>query len=386
MYGFLLGREFKISVAEILSVFPNIETIYQDKQIFLADWVSQSEITQNANKLGGTIKIIKLSSTTDSVEDLIYDNAPEEGNKYHYALSTFGDKTPLKEVLMRVKKKLRADSISSRFTNKEFKNLSSAQIIGENLVKRWTDYNYVITDKAHYFGATIWVQDIYGYSKRDYAKDRDMQVGMLPPKLSQMMINISGWKTVYDPFVGLGTILIESLHMWNEAVFGSDLSEAMVETSTNNCKDMALKMDKNAKVSIEKLNAKYIYESDFFNQAKIDAIVSEGYLGEVMTKKNISRERIEKQRESLIKIHEAFFAGLKKIKYSGTIVISFPFWEHKGIYSYFNEVYKVLEENCEILPFFPTNYELEATKAGSLLYKRSSQLVWREIFKLKIKK
>jgi hypothetical protein len=37
MYGFLLGREFKISVAEILSVFPNIETIYQDKQIFLAD-------------------------------------------------------------------------------------------------------------------------------------------------------------------------------------------------------------------------------------------------------------------------------------------------------------------------------------------------------------
>jgi hypothetical protein len=63
--------------------------------------------------------------------------------------------------------------------------------------------------------------------------------------------------------------------MGNDTVFGSDLNEVMVETSTNNCKDMALKLDQNAKISIEKLNAKYIYESEFFNQAKIDAIVSE---------------------------------------------------------------------------------------------------------------
>jgi tRNA G10 N-methylase Trm11 len=57
------------------------------------------------------------------------------------------------------------------------------------------------------------VQNIDEYSKRDYSKDRDMQIGMLPPKLSQMMINLSGGKTIYDPFVGLGTVLIESLYM-----------------------------------------------------------------------------------------------------------------------------------------------------------------------------
>jgi hypothetical protein len=35
-----------------------------------------------------------------------------------------------------------------------------------------------------------------------------------------------------------------------------------------------------------------------------------------MTKKNITIDRIEKQRESLSKIYSAFFENLSKIKYS----------------------------------------------------------------------
>ncbi|MCP4524165.1 MAG: hypothetical protein GY828_08155, partial [Candidatus Gracilibacteria bacterium] len=270
-----------------------------------------------AVKLGGTIKIISLLSTNDDIEELVHQKAPFEG-KYHYALSVYGIKTPLKDILIKVKKRLKADSISSRFTNKDFKNLSSAQIIGENLIKRGTDFNYIVTDEATYFGKSIWVQDIYAYSQRDYAKDRDMQVGMLPPKLSQMMINLAvnankRSPVIYDPFVGLGTILIESLHMGNSEVYGSDLSDKMVETSLNNCHDTATKLSHNTQSTIEKLNAKYIHESQYFKK-NIDAIVSEGYLGEVMTKKNISKERILKQRESLTKIYEAFFAGLKKVQ------------------------------------------------------------------------
>jgi hypothetical protein len=40
---------------------------------------------------------------------------------------------------------------------------------------------------------------------------------------------------------------------------------------------------------------------------------------------------------------------------------------------------------CEILPFFPEDFNLKSTKTWSLLYKREKQLVWREIFKLRIK-
>jgi len=49
------------------------------------------------------------------------------------------------------------------------------------------------------------VQDINAYTKRDFGKKRDMDTGMLPPKLAQMMINIANngkqeITSLYDPF------------------------------------------------------------------------------------------------------------------------------------------------------------------------------------------
>jgi tRNA G10 N-methylase Trm11 len=63
---------------------------------------------------------------------------------------------------------------------------------------------------------TIACQDIDAYTKRDTSKSRDMVVGMMPPKLAQIMINLAteGRKEIiYDPFCGLGTILIEAANM-----------------------------------------------------------------------------------------------------------------------------------------------------------------------------
>ena len=134
----------------------------------------------------------------------------------------FWNKKSLKNELNNIKKTLKQNEISSRFVNKDFKNLSSAQILWEKLDIKKTDFNTICTDNEVYTWTTIWIQDINAYSKRDYGKSRDMQIGMLPPKLSQIMINISGGKNIYDPFCGLGTILIESQYMWNTEIYGSD--------------------------------------------------------------------------------------------------------------------------------------------------------------------
>ena len=383
MYGFLLGREFKISVAEILSVFPNAHTIYQSKEILILDNISKEEILEKISHIGWTIKVTTIEKTTKSIQDALIEKAPYEG-KFRYGLNLFWERKSLKDILMKVKKHLRSNDISARFTNKDFKNLNAAQIIGENLVKRESDFNFIFTKEITYFGQTIWIQDINSYGERDYSKDRDMQIGMLPPKLSQMMINLSGGRTIYDPFVGLWTVLIESLYMGNAKVYGSDLNEKMVNTSLYNCKEVAKKLNLEADIQTEKLNAKFINESPYFDKW-VDWIVTEGYLGEIMTKKNIAIDRIEKQRESLEKIYSAFFKNLSKLNYSWNIVISFPFWEIRGKYYYFEEIYKILEKYCEIQRFFPEDYLISATKAWSLLYKRDSQLVWREIFKLKMK-
>jgi hypothetical protein len=104
-----------------------------------------------------------------------------------------------------------------------------------------------------------------------------------------------------------------------------------------------------------------------------------------MTQKNISPERIEKQKKSLLDLYEWFFSGLNKLEFKWNIVISFPFWEIKSKYFYFNEIYDTIKKYCIIQKLFPTDIELYETKSWSLLYKRDNQLVWREIFKMKIK-
>ena len=219
---------------------------------------------------------------------------------------------------------------------------------------------------------------------------------MLPPKLCQIMINIwinreklwEKWDfSIYDPFVWLGTVLIEALNSWYSRVFWSDLSEKMVDESRKNISDFINKnLLKNISFKIEKLNAKFINESEILQKEKIDLIVTEWYLWEIMTKKNISLDRINKQKESLLSIYLKFFENLAKVDFSWRIVICFPFWELNGKFIYFNEILEILNKFCVIENIFKNSEINLSSKSGSLLYKREKQLVWREIFKLKIKK
>lgn len=380
MIGFQLGREYKLSIAEILSVFPEGKTVYFGSDFLILDNLDENEVLEKCDKLWWTIKIIKISDSS------ITEIAENHEWKFKYWISVFWDKKNIKSILVNQKKELKAHWISSRFINKDFQNLTSAQIIWENLIKKKTDFNYIYSKDKVYFGVWIWVQDINEYSKRDYSKDRDMQTGMLPPKLCQMMLNLAWWEVIYDPFVWLWTVLIEAVQMWRNKVYWSDLSERMVENTFNNINSFI--KTKNIKLddySIIKLNAKFIEESEILSEKNVDSIVTEWYLWEMMTQKNISIDRIDKQKKSLVELYDRFFEWLKKINYKWNLVICFPFWEMNWKYIYFNEIYDLIKKYCIIENVFPTWYLLEPTKAWSLLYKREKQLVWREIFKLRIK-
>ena len=387
MIWFQLGREYKLSIAEILAVFPKWKTVYLSKDFLILENIKNKDALNNANKLWWTIKIVEIfnSTTNNNWISNITDIALESEWKFKYWLSIFWHKKNLREILIKQKKELKWNNISSRFINKDFKNLSSAQIIAEKLINKTTDFNYIYTNNNVYFWRSIWIQDINAYSKRDYSKDRDMQTGMLPPKLCQMMINLSGWNIIYDPFVWLWTVLIEALLIWAKEVYGSDISDKMVEVSSSNLKNFKKSSNIDTVFQIEKLNSKFIEESGILRDKKIDSIVTEWYLWEIMTRKNISIDRIDKQKKSLLELYERFFKWLKKIKYKGNLVICFPFWEMNWKYIYFSEIYSLLWKFCDIERLFPKWYEVETTKSGSLLYKRDKQLVWREIFKLKIK-
>lgn len=396
-FWFQLWREWKLSVAEIVNFFPESNIIFSGSWVLILGNIEKSYLQENFYKLGWTIKIFELDffANIEDIYESILETALNTEWKFKYSLNLFWEKSlKLENILKKTKNLLKNKSISARYFNKDdWKNLSSAQILGNSILKKWFDFNIINLWNIFYFGKTLEVQDIDSYSKRDFSKNRDIQVGMLPPKLCQMMINI--WKeskdceskNVYDPFVWLGTVLIEALNMWISQVFWSDLSEKMVDESRKNISDFISKnLLKNISFKIEKLNAKFINESEILQKEKIDLIVTEWYLWEIMTKKNISLDRINKQKESLLSIYSKFFENLAKVDFSWKIVICFPFWELNGKFIYFNEILEILNKFCVIENIFKNSEINLSSKSGSLLYKREKQLVWREIFKLKIKK
>lgn len=69
----------------------------------------------------------------------------------------------------------------------------------------------------------------------------------------------------------------------------------------------------------------------------------------------------------------------------GTIVLSFPFWNIRGTLSYFTERETILEEyHVMTLPLLPDPLEYLLTPRKTLLYRRASQQVGREIWRGKI--
>ena len=279
---------------------------------------------------------------------------------------------------------------------------------------------------------TIACQDIDAYTKRDTGKARDMEVGMMPPKLCQMMINLalqgsmqsagssnrnSNWKnentihsdhwsprtahSIYDPFCGLGTMLIEAANMGITKIMGSDMAPRMVDSTKHSIEEFV----KEEQMWQERIRAVWgtpakdfsdfsydIFVQDASKIASLDRdkmsntnIVTEWYLGEIMEKHSISIDRVKQEKAKLRNMYEWFFGGLEGLDFSGNIVMTFPFWDIHGTTSYFTEIYDVIgRHGFDIVPLLPVDtMRTLMTSKGSLLYKRPGQQVGREVVKIR---
>ena len=251
-FAFLLGRKNLISLAELQAILPEqTEFLEMNGEILLVDLPSAAadHLKEHArtflNQLGGTIKIIEISQEADRnpgrlpklLAEIALNEFKEQSGKIRYALyikSIKGDSFEiLKKSLIETKKSLKKAEISSRFINNNFQNAEIAALKGENILNKGGEICALEGKNGWYIGKTLAIQDIDAYSTRDYERpERDARVGMLPPKLAQILINLSGHnklgesakeKSLFDPFCGLGTVLMEGLLM-NFQMIGSDVS------------------------------------------------------------------------------------------------------------------------------------------------------------------
>lgn len=466
LYAFTLGREWKLSLAELLAIFGGDSYRWHSEEVAILsiEEIASAELALMFRKIGGSVRIIEIFDETDErrfATDVIssiqhtrtHTSAKmirsEKEGKITFALGAYWIEYRLSDIGMRIKKTLQESGMSVRLVNTENSNINAATFKKERLGKSQSEYNIISLGNIAYIGRTIVCQDIDAYSHRDTAKSRDMIVGMMPPKLTQIMLNlalsignpqtkksfknerfeaenyfwkeftwwVNDWKNissneearslskicVYDPFCWLGTTLIEAANMGITKLIGSDMSRDMVRTTNLNIEafvaeekvwqDRILAVGwkpnkdfSNMEYDIFELDATKIFRH--FEGKKIEntVIVSEWYLGAIMQKDSITMDRVKAERMNLMRMYDAFFRGLKNLGFKWNIVMTFPFWDIRGTCSYFTEIYEVLEDaGYEVVPLLPRTTADLLTRKWSLLYRRESQNVGREVIKIRLK-
>jgi hypothetical protein len=69
MIGFQLWREYKLSVAEILAVFPKWKTVFLSNNFLILDNLDKDIVLTKADRLWWTIKILELFNNSNILED-----------------------------------------------------------------------------------------------------------------------------------------------------------------------------------------------------------------------------------------------------------------------------------------------------------------------------
>ena len=193
MYLFVLGRQSEISLAEIRAVFGNAELVLPD--VVLVKSASPPDI----DRLGGTRKIARIIYDNDGkpAEFLIKKFSELPQGKITLGVSHYGKAASAdsaKKTGMMIKKQLNR---SVRILPNSAAEISDAASLGNKLGTGTNKLELLMAYVGHrlIIAELIGVQDLNSYTLRDRGRPkRDARVGMLPPKLAQIMINLASPK------------------------------------------------------------------------------------------------------------------------------------------------------------------------------------------------
>lgn len=245
----LLGRQPALGVAELERLYGAdvLQPTAQPQAIILN--MHHSGVA--FDRLGGTVKLGKILTSVPGTKfaaalKYLCKNVPEhlhyipEG-KIRLGLSVYGLKVSVQELNrggLELKKVIKNAGRSVRVVPNTTLDLSSAQTLHNQMTgPTGLEIMLIANGNEILLAQVTKVQDINAYTARDQARPkRDARVGMLPPKLAQIIINLSGvqtGQTVLDPFCGTGVLLQEALLMGLDA-YGTDLEPRMIEYSQAN--------------------------------------------------------------------------------------------------------------------------------------------------------
>ena len=348
-------------MAELSAQFYNVKQINKTLAEFSAD--TQPDI----DRLGGIIKIAKrlTVSPADYLKQM-------DAGKITLGISDYSRRATRQDAMrkaLELKNALKEASRSARVVPNQATKISTAAALGNGLGRRDRHVEFIIYNNEWY--VSIGVQDINAYTKRDQMRPaRDAKVGMLPPKLAQILVNLCGilpeGARVLDPFCGTGVVLQEASLM-GYSVYGTDKNPKMIEYSKKNLKYLGAK---NWTLEVgDAMEHKW--------NGEITAVAAESYLGSPMSTVP-SAVRLKNEQNVCGEIFWGFLENLSGQIRSGTpVVIAVPAWSRGN-----GEYEKLVKDLDEIERL---EYNVEKSGAGELVYARPGQIVAREILILRKK-
>lgn len=211
------------------------------ESIFLLDLdekLTQELAMKVFSRLGGAIRIGEIIDNLDSFE-----MSTEQKSKITFGISILGktgktDSALLKKLANGIKRELKANSVSSRFVLPQGKDssLNAAQVIKNNILSEGFELVLIRNGEQEIYGKTLAMQDLEGFVSRDIQRpESNHEMGTLPTKLARMMVNLTGLKggTIWDPFCGSGTILMEAAVLGFNFLASDIDSRAVVDTDNN---------------------------------------------------------------------------------------------------------------------------------------------------------
>ncbi len=381
---FILGRQPIFGMAELKSLFPDNTIEKMSENIISINRYVEPNLI---NRLGGTIKIAEEIASIQninnkSLEALIIENVLSHiqdlpAGKITLGISYYGNNQTVRNIeiiALKLKKSLKQSGRSIRIVPNKELELSSAQVFHNRLTKD-ASFELIIIDAGDpiTFARSIAVQNIESYSSRDQKRPyRDARVGMLPPKLAQIMINLLNPlpnQIILDPFCGTGVVLQEALLMGLRTI-GSDLDNRMVDYSTRNIEWLRQKYNNLPDCQISDGDAtSHHWPKD------IDYVVTEAYLGKPFFQ-SPSINSIDKEKEIVGNILLRFLKNIQPQIKSGTkLCIAVPTWRYNNKFIHLS----ILDQLVQI-GYNPMSFKNLETK--DLIYYRPDQIVARQILLL----
>ena len=398
----ILGRQPALGLAELESLYGSGHVRRLGSHALMD--IPAKDI--NFKQLGGTIKVAKILAERPNLNwkelaSYLIGSVPKyakdlPAGKFTLGLSAYDIDVPVTQIeaaLLEIKKHVRQTGRTVRIVPNKSPALNSAQVLHNRLTHKGSWELILIKSGAKALLAqTMFVQDINAYADRDQARPaRDPRVGMLPPKLAQIIINLAAgrpetrlgknWDSgdglgrflVLDPFCGTGVILQEALLMGYSA-YGTDIEPRMIEFTKRNLQWLiANNPAVEGKVIAEPADATSYHWLGF------SCVASEVYLGRPLSglPDEAALKQITSDTNTVIK---KFLQNLApQLKPTQTLCLAVPAWRRPD-----GSMIKLpLIDHLTDMGY--TYSDLKHVRREDLVYFREDQVVARQLLRLRKK-